>query len=475
MADLVGDRVVVLGGSMGGLLAARVLADAFQEVVLVDRDRLSGVSGYRRGVPHGRHAHGLVARGQQILDAQFPGLTEELIAAGVESGDFSGDIRWYFNGHRLRTGRSGLLSVPATRPVLEYHVRGRVEAIPNVTFLERTDILGLEATPDGRRVTGARVQRQDGPAEVLAADLVIDTTGRGSRTPAWLAELGYARPEEERVRIDLAYTTRHFELPADPFGDELAIIPVATPAHPRGAFFYRVPGSRTRVELSLTGVLGDHPPSDPDGFLGFTRSLPVPDIYQAVRDAEPVDDAVTFRFPASLWRHYERLAAFPEALLVMGDAVCSFNPVYGQGMSVAALESLTLRRHLSRGHLPKAQAFFADLARDIAAPWDVSAGADLGYPGVQGRKPLKIRMANAYLARLQKAAVHDTELTNAFIRVAGLVDPPLTLMRPGTALRVLRHTLRRPVGPPSSESDGLPAAATERLPHAPLPHRDSAG
>jgi 2-polyprenyl-6-methoxyphenol hydroxylase-like FAD-dependent oxidoreductase len=209
-----GDRVVVLGGSLGGMFAARVLAESYQEVLLVDRDALHGVSGPRRGVPHGRHAHGLVARGHEILEAQFPGLTEELDAAGVKAGDFSGDIRWYFGGRLLRQVRSGLVSVPATRPVLEHHVRLHVEAIPNVTFLERHDILGLTTTPDRRRVTGVRVRGQEPGDEEreLLADLVVDTTGRGSRTPAWLAELGYTRPEEERVKIGLAYTT----LPAPP-------------------------------------------------------------------------------------------------------------------------------------------------------------------------------------------------------------------------------------------------------------------
>jgi 2-polyprenyl-6-methoxyphenol hydroxylase-like FAD-dependent oxidoreductase len=476
MAEFVGDRVIVLGGSMAGLLAARVLADSFREVLLIDRDQVTGVTGYRRGVPHGHHAHGLVARGHQILEEHFPGLTAELTAAGVIPGDFSSDIRWYFNGRRLQPARSGLLSIPATRPVLEYHVRRRVEDLSAVTFLEQCDILGLETTAGGDMVTGVRILRQaTGTEETLSADLVLDTTGRGSRTPAWLAELGFQRPEEERVKIGLAYTTRHYELPSDPFGDELAIIPVATPGCPRGAFFYRVPGTRNRIELSLTGVLGDHPPTDPDGFVAFARSLPVPDIYDAIRDATPLDDPVMFGFPASVWRHYEKLPSFPLGLLVMGDAVCSFNPVYGQGMSVAALESLTLRRHLRDGKLPEARRFFADVASDIRAPWSVSAGADLGYPGAEGHRTPMIRMVNAYVARLHDGAAYDAKLTNAFIRVAGLVDPPQALLRPRTALRVLWRQVRPPgVTPPRPEPDAW-AKTTERHSHASLPNRDSAG
>ncbi|GAA0400182.1 FAD-binding monooxygenase [Microbispora corallina] len=453
MGARAGDRVVVLGGSMGGLLAARVLSESFAEVLLVDRDALLGVSGPRRGVPHGRHAHGLVARGHEILESQFPGLTAELEAAGVRPGDFNGDIRWYFNGQRVKPAHSGLLSVPATRPVLEHHLRERVRAIPNVRFLERHDILGLATTPGGGRVLGARVQPQGGGGDplVLDADLVVDTTGRGSRTPVWLEELGYGRPEEDRVKIDLAYTTRHYRVDVDPFGSDLAMIPAATPAHPRGAFYYRLPGNDGLLELSLTGILGDHPPTDPDGFLEFVRSLPIPDIYLSVRDAEPVDDPVMFKYPVSVWRHYERLTRFPERLLVMGDAVCSFNPIYAQGMTVAALESLVLRRHLSEGSLPDPRAFFRDIAREIASPWELSAGADLGYAGVEGRRTPKVRLINAYVSRLQRAAVHDSALGNAFIRVAGLIDPPQALLRPGTVLRVLRHGGRAPE----------PAVATE--------------
>lgn len=473
MGNRVGDRAVVLGGSMAGLLAARALAEAYAEVLVVDRDEVLGVSTYRRGVPHGRHAHGLVARGHQILEGQFPGLTEDLVAAGVRPGDFNGDIRWYFNGRRMAPSTSGLYSVPATRPVLEHHVRQRVRTIPNIVIRQCTDILGLVASPDSGTITGVRVQGQEpGSApEEIGADLVVDTTGRGSRTPAWLEELGYPRPAESKVKIGLAYTTRHYRLRRDPFGGDLAIIPAATPANPRGAFFYYLPDTTTDVELSLTGILGDHPPTDPDGFLAFVQSLPIPEIYHAIRDAEPLDDPVSFRYPASVRRHYERLSRFPARLLVMGDAVCSFNPIYAQGMTVAALESLALARSLAGG-VPDPRAFFAAIAKEIDSPWDFSAGADLGYAGVEGKRTAKIRFANSYVARFQRAATHDSTLTNAFIRVAGLIDPPQSLMTPGKLLRVLRHGGKPPAGlPPVLDETIEPAEPqpAEAGPAAPQP------
>ena len=189
--------------------------------------------------------------------------------------------------------------------------------------------------------------------------------------------------------------------------------------------------------LTLAGILGDHPPTDPDGFLAFARSLRFPDIYEAIRDAAPLDDPVGFRFPASVRHRYERLDRFPDGLLVTGDAVVSFNPIYGQGMSVAALEALTLRRHLERGAAPRPRRLFRDLARIVHVPWDIAAGGDLVFPGVQGRRAPATRLVNAYIARLHAAAAHDAELAGAFVRVAGLVAPPQSLLRPGIAVRVL--------------------------------------
>jgi 2-polyprenyl-6-methoxyphenol hydroxylase-like FAD-dependent oxidoreductase len=439
MSRQIGDRAVVLGASMAGLLAARVLADAYAELVVVDRDELPETSRHRRGVPHGRHAHALLARGQQALEELFPGLTADLIAQGVPAGDLLADGRWYVSGHRLRQEHIGLVSLCVSRPLLEGYVRARVRALPNVVFLDSRDILGLTATPDGR-VTGARVRRADTSAEeLLAADLVIDATGRGSRTPIWLEALGYARPDEEQVRVGLGYATRTYRLPPDALDGDLAVLDATTPEHPRGGALLRLEGDRWMV--TLAGMLGDHPPIDPDGFLDFARSLRFPDIYQAVRDGEPLDDPVGFRFPASVRHRYERLDRFPDGLLVVGDAVCSFNPIYGQGMSVAALEALTLRRHLQRGAVPQPRRFFVDLARLVDVPWSIAVGGDLAIPGVQGRRTLKIRLVNAYIARLHAAAAHDASLASTFVRVAGLVAPPQTLLRPDVALRVLRAGL----------------------------------
>jgi 2-polyprenyl-6-methoxyphenol hydroxylase-like FAD-dependent oxidoreductase len=443
MANYVGDHAVVLGGSIAGSLAARILSDAYRQVTVVDRDELAGATGPRRAIPQGHHIHALLARGQQILDEIFPGFTDELVASGVPVGDFGTSLSWYFNGEMIKKAETGLTCVAAGRPLLEDRIRRRVQALSNVTIRESTDVLGLVATPDGRRITGARVQsRAEGSvAEELEADLVVDTTGRGSRTARWLVELGYPAVEEEQVKMDLTYTTCDYRgpLPFDPIGDDIALIPVATPAIPRGAIFARLPD---RYAVSLTGILGDRPPTDYKGFLAYVESLPVPEIHKAVRDAEPLGPPMSFRFPASIRRRYERQSSHPDGLLVMGDAACVFNPVYGQGMTVAAIESLVLRRSVEAGP-PRPREFFRDLSRVIDAPWDMSAGADLGFPAVEGRRTLKVWLGNAYIPRLQAAATADDgTLSATFLRVAGLVDPPQALMRPGVISRVLRRPAR---------------------------------
>ncbi|NBE49924.1 FAD-dependent oxidoreductase [Streptomyces boluensis] len=437
-------RAVVLGGSMAGLFAARVLADAYAEVLVVDRDALTGVDEPRRGVPQGRQVHGLQARGQQIIEELFPGFTQEVVDAGGIVGDMAGDIRWFLNGHRIANVHTGLTSLTVTRPFLERQVRERVSALPEVSFLEQYDVVGLEASADRSRVIGARVSRQaEGSAvEVLAADLVVDATGRGSRTPVWLEELGYAKVEEERRKIGLGYASRLYTLREhdNPYAEnEISIGVVSSPSAPRGAIAARQEDDQ--VIVTAYGILGDHPPADPEGFDAFLRSLQVPDIYKAVQDLDPQGPPVAYRFPANQRRRYEHLDRFPDGLLVTGDGVCSFNPAYAQGMTVAALAALTLRRHVTADGPLQPLAYLKDLAREaVDGPWDLMVGGDLAFPGVEGERPPLTRLFLAYMALVQEAAIHDPEVADAFMRVFGLVDSSESLLEPGLLLRVLRSS-----------------------------------
>lgn len=457
-------RAVVLGGSIAGLFAARVLADAYDEVVVVDRDLLVGISEPRRSRPQGRHINALHCRGRLVMEELFPGITAQMIADGCPSGDMAGNIRWFFDGKRAKQHFVDLLAVPATAPVMEQYIRERTQALPAVTFMEQHDILGLVTTPDRSQVTGVRVQRlhSDDAEETVRADLIVDATGRGSRTPVWLAQLGYPQVEEDRTKIGLGYVTQHYTMRGDPWQGDLAIIPVASPRIPRGAIFTKTDSGK--VELTAYGLLGDHPPTDQAGFYAFIKSLAAPDIYDALQHADPVDEPVAFRFPTTIRRHYERMTSFPAGLLVTGDAVTCFNPVYAQGQTVAALSALVMRQHLHSGAAPDPQQYFSDLAREVIdAPWEMTHTVDLSYPGVPGRRTLKVRIGQAYLARVQAAATRDGTITAAYMRAAGMVDPPSALMRPGFMLRVLRKSWRGPATtPPRQPSQpagaGAPAA-----------------
>jgi 2-polyprenyl-6-methoxyphenol hydroxylase-like FAD-dependent oxidoreductase len=428
-----GDHAVVLGASIAGLLAARVLTDAYRKVTVIDRDAMPEIGAHRRGVPQGRHQHGLHPRGRVVLEELFPGFTADAVQAGAKSGDVLGHCRWLLSGHRLRQADIGLPGLIASRPFLEGQVRARVQALPGVTFLERTDIVGLTTTA-GRRVTGVQVRDRDGDLMQVPAGLVVDATGRGSRTPVWLAELGYQPPAEDRIDIGLGYATRTYRLRPGALGPDMLILTSGTPDNPRMGGLVTLEGGRHMVTLG--GILGDHPPTDPAGFEAFAASLPFADISEAILGAQPLDNPVAFRFPASVRRRYEDLRQFPELLLVLGDAVCSFNPVYGQGMTVAANQALVLRRLLAHSTNPAPVHYFREIAKTINPPWDFAMCADLAFPGVPGTRTGKIRMANAYLPRLLAAASSDVALGTAFIRVMGLLDRAEGLLRPDRVLRV---------------------------------------
>ncbi len=456
----VGNHAVVLGASMAGLLAARVLADAYDRVTVVERDVLPHGEANRRGVPQGRHLHLLHARGRELLDELFPGFTEQAVQAGAEVGDALGATRLQLSGHRLRQADIGLPGLAASRPFLEGHVRQRVKTLPSVHFEEGCDVLGLVTDSERRRATGVRIAHrdEDGPERTVSADLIVDATGRGSRTPIWLEQLGYQRPEEDRVEIGLGYATRCYRLRAGALGDDLGIGTGPIPDNPRAGIVAPVEGGRHIV--TLAGILGDHPPLDPAGFDAFAASICFPDIAEALVGATPLDDPVGFRFPASVRHRYERLRRFPAGLLVIGDAVCSFNPIYGQGMTVAAMEAATLRDLLCSGSPPAPRRYFRRIAKMIDTPWDITVGADLAFPGVPGRRTAKVRIVNAYVPRLHAAASTDSSLGRAFIRVLGMVDRPEGLLRPDRVLRVLWAHLRGAPAPASGPAARSPVGST---------------
>jgi 2-polyprenyl-6-methoxyphenol hydroxylase-like FAD-dependent oxidoreductase len=433
----------VVGAGIAGLLAASVLCEAFSQVTVYDRDTLPDAPAVRTGVPQSRHAHGLHARGVSALDELLPGFRDELLAAGGADGDVLADVNWYLDGHLARHAVAGLRGIGMTRRGLERMIRSRVEKLPNVKIVAQSAVDGLVV--EGEKVAGVRLRpapRLDpasrpgqGPAHLMAADLVVDAAGRGSRTPAWLADFGYPQPRESRLVVDLVYVTRHYRRLPGQLGEMIGVAVVPYPGQQRGAVLIRQEGDQW--VLTLAGMLGEDPPIDEVGMLAYADSLVGPEIASVMRASEPLDSPAKMRFPASVRRHYEKLDRMPSGLIVMGDALCSLNPVYAQGMTLTALEALALRKALP-GAGKLAERFFKAADKLVSAAWAMSVAGDLRFPEVAGGRGPTDRLVNAYLARLRVAASADPAVGRVFVRVANMVDPPSRLLSPGTMARVFR-------------------------------------
>jgi 2-polyprenyl-6-methoxyphenol hydroxylase-like FAD-dependent oxidoreductase len=435
----IGDHAIVIGASMGGLLAARALADDFKTVTLLERDVFPVADVSRKGVPQGDHAHGLLARGRNVIEGFFPGWTDEVVAAGGLVGDLAKDVAWFGHGIALQPAPSDLVGLLASRPLLEGHVRRRLLALPNVRAIENCAVQGLTASADTASVTGVRVRIDGGAEQIIAADLVVDASGRGSQSPAWLDSLGYARPAEERIEIGLGYTTRLYRRRPTDLGGRIAVVVAGSePNWRNGVILFQ---SEDCWIVSVGGYFGDVAPDNDQMFAAYTGSFPTQEIHDIVTRAEPLGDFKTYRYPANLRRRYERLARFPNNYLVFADAICSFNPVYGQGMTVAAQQAVLLREALRAGTVDLARRFFTAAAGVIDNPWDIAVGNDLRHPQVKGPRPAKVKFINWYIGKLHRAAERDGNLANAFLRVANREASPQSLLHPSIVARVIRGNL----------------------------------
>jgi len=435
-------KAVVIGASMGGLLAARALADHFGQVTLLERDTFPPAGENRKGVPQGKHTHVLLGLGRNIMEDFLPGLTQELTRLGaVRIADASMNVRWFNEGGFHKPGVSGFPALGVSRPTLEAAVRSRVLALPNVQAIENCDVRGLMKTAGDSRVTGVRlVRRQEGTAEEsMAAGLVVDAGGRGSRSPAWLQALGYERPVEDEVHVGIGYTTCFFRRQRDHIPGINGIVVMPTPPDKRMAVMLAQDGERWVVTIG--GYLGHHAPTDLPGFLEAAKELPAVDIYSVIKDAHPLTEPVAYKFPANLRHRYEKLERFPEGYVVFGDALCSFNPIYGQGMTVAAMEAVALDECLAEGRSRLAKRFFARASKIIDESWNSAVGNDLRYPQVEGPRTPLLRFLNWYIQKLHFAAHHDDQVSIAFLKVINMLAPGPSIMHPRIVWRVLKGNL----------------------------------
>jgi flavin-dependent dehydrogenase len=432
MANRLGAHAIVVGGSLAGMMTARVLADHFDQVTIFDRDMLEDRPVLHKSVPQGNHLHALLQGGQQVLSALYPDFTDELRELGAVRWRLGLDLAFFFPDGKafnltgsMREGRDvGLEAHSQSRALLESVIRRRTVAIANVKLESGVAVRAMNHAD--QRVRGVSYDRA-GVAHSLDADLVVDAGGRGSHAPRWLAEMGFLAPDETTIGVDFAYTSTKFRKPAGYAEEPMILVGGRPPNQPGGGGIFQVENDVWHV--SLAGRFGEYPPTDEAGFFAFAKALPSPRLYELIKDADRLDDITHHRFPTSIQRHYERMPTFPEGFVIIGDAICSFNPVYGQGMSSAALQVQALQKLLGErvtkgaGLEGLAGAFFPKAAEVISTPWTLAANFDFAYPQTRGERPPAMAEGARYFAALDALQVEDIEVQRVVLEVFQLMKP----------------------------------------------------
>ena len=466
-----GRHALVIGGSIGGLLAARVLSDYFERVTIVDRDTFPTTPDHRKGVPQSYHAHALLASGQVILKGLFPDIMDDLRRDGALSAFNAIPFTLVSPAGKLPALKQPGEFLAFSRFLLEWHVRNHLSHRPGIRIVANTEVIGWLSTPDHARVTGVQVRERGQMASIdrLHADLVIDASGRHSQSLQWLVELGYEAPPEEIINSGLGYASRFYARPENFPSEWQALIINGRPPHNARAGLI-LPVENGRWHVSLGGFADHFPPTDEEGFLQWARDLPDPSIYETLRVAQPLTPIRGYRTPENRLRHFERVPRWPVGLIVTGDAVCSFNPIYGQGMTVSALDAMTLNRCLQeQQRSPGAnfeQHFQQALAKTVADAWLIATSEDLRWPGVtlRGARPTPgLELLHRYMDLVLYSAVADRQITQAYMEVITMVNTPRSLAQPRMLARVFGSALRRFVVGKHETSFALSPAVIRQL------------
>jgi 2-polyprenyl-6-methoxyphenol hydroxylase-like FAD-dependent oxidoreductase len=420
MIKQAGKHAIVIGAGMGGLLFARALADAFEHVTVLERDSLPDNNEPRKGVPQGRHPHGLLPGGCRAMDALLPGLVEDLKAAGAIKQVMGLSTRFEAPGYDPYPQRdAGAFWYSLSRPMLELCVRRRVEAIANVSWEQNITVERLQH--HAGVVTGVELRH----GRSLSADYVIDASGHQSDlTLRAFDEMGHARPRETIIGIDLHYATAIFEIPEDPPRDWKVLMSFSDPA----AMMVPVECNRWICAFVWHGE-GDAP-RDRESYIEFARKLRTQTCYHAIKDAPMLGKPAGYLFPESRHRHFSELQSLPKGLLPVADIICRFNPVYGQGMSVAALEAEAFCELLRdwQGDLHElTRAFLQRTDQIISAPWNTSAVPDLAYPSTRGERPSNHMQLLQFGAAFLELAARDEGVHKLRMEIIGLLKPYTTL------------------------------------------------
>ncbi|MBI5564429.1 MAG: 2-polyprenyl-6-methoxyphenol hydroxylase-like oxidoreductase [Chloroflexi bacterium] len=457
-------HAIVIGSSVAGLLAARILSDHFERVTVLDRDTLPDDPEPRKGVPQATHVHILLRRGGLILEDLLPGFDADLAQAGAPLINWTSDFVYFTPAGWGPRFPSTFTTRGGSRGLLEYTLRHRVAARPNVTFEARCEAIGLLTSEDRSTVTGVRLNYRDRTSDArsnLPGDLIVDASGRTSRVLDWLTESGYTPPAETVIDSHLGYATRVYQRPPHFAADWRVMMVRARPPYgTRGGLIYPIEHDRWMVNLGGAG--DERPPTDEQAFVEFMRTFIHPALYEAIKDAEPISPVYGYRRTENRWRHYEQLTRWPENFIVLGDAAYAFNPIYGQGMTVAGLEAQALDRWLrtSLGCWD----FQKSLAKVVRLPWLLATNEDSRIPGVEGNaRPNRLdALLQRYIDEVVWLASADAVTFETFVRVSHLTAPPTALMQPHIALGVLKRWLRR-LKPAGQSADPIPAAPSSRM------------
>jgi 2-polyprenyl-6-methoxyphenol hydroxylase-like FAD-dependent oxidoreductase len=434
-------RAIVMGAGIGGLAAAAALSRHFAQVIVLERDPLPADVRPRPGVAQGKHLHGLLAGGSAALSELFPGLDAHFLAAGVQKSDAGADVRFEAIGMaQLPRRKLGVYSYLLSRPLLEAVLREQLLKMENVRLFDANRVIEIVAD-ENDRATGVRVETREGKQDVLSAKLIIDATGRGVPTLAFLKATGRPMPEETVVGADIVYASTLYTFPSGAEPDyKVTITRGKAPEQGRlGLLTMRENGL---WDVGLAGRHGDVPPVDEDAFLAFAENLPTRSISDALRKGRRAAPVLRFGYPESRRRHFTSIPDFPAGLLPIGDAACNINPVFGQGMTVAAKEALLLHSLLAatNGESDSLEtvgpAFLKGIEDLVNTPWWTAAGLDLAYPQTSGHRPPDLQQRARYHAGIAQLAAQDADVHRLMIEVGHLLKPARLLHAPEFEQRV---------------------------------------